>query len=320
VTRFGCFLASEEWGPDDLVRQAVMAQEAGFETIGISDHFHPWNDEQGQSPFVWGVIGAVSHAVDLPVSTHVTCPTVRIHPAIVAHAAATASLQLDGNFVLGVGSGEALNEQVLGDRWPLAAERLEMLEEAIEIMRALWTGEVVTHHGPHYTVEHARLYSAPESAIPVYISAFGPEATELAGRVGDGFVTTKPDKEAIKAFEEAGGQGKPKQASVKLCYGPDRDEAVKTAHRLWANTGLVGEMAQELRTPEHFMQASELVDPESIGSKLSCGPDLEEHRKTVQEYVDSGLDEIFIGQIGPLQKEFYRFAEKELLPSLRDTR
>jgi G6PDH family F420-dependent oxidoreductase len=317
VARFGCFLASEEWGPDDLVRQAVMAQEAGFETIGISDHFHPWNDEQGQSPFVWGVIGALSREVDLPVSTHVTCPTIRIHPAIVAHAAATASLQLGGNFVLGLGSGEALNEQVLGDRWPLAAERLEMLEEAIEVMRALWTGDVVTHHGRRYTVEHARLYSAPESAVPVYISAFGPEAADLAGRVGDGFVTTKPDKETIKKFEQAGGRGKPKQASVKLCYGPDRDEAVKTAHRLWANTGLSGELAQELRTPEHFMQASELVDPESIGSKLSCGPDLEEHRKTVQEYLDAGLDEVFIGQIGPWQREFYRFAESDLLPSLR---
>jgi G6PDH family F420-dependent oxidoreductase len=317
VTRFGCFLASEEWGPIDLVEQAVMAQEAGFESIGISDHFHPWNDEQGQSPFVWGVIGALSREVDLPVSTHVTCPTIRIHPAIVAHAAATASLQHGGDFVLGVGSGEALNEQVLGDRWPLAAERLEMLEEAIEVMRALWTGDVVTHHGRHFTVEHARLYSAPESAIPVYVSAFGPEAAELAGRVADGFVTTRPDKETIKIFEQAGGRGKSKQASVKLCYGPDRDEAVKTAHRLWATTGLPGEMGQDLRTPEHFMQASELVDEESIGSKLSCGPDLEEHQETILEYVDAGIDEIFIGQIGPLQKEFYRFAEHELLPSLR---
>jgi G6PDH family F420-dependent oxidoreductase len=310
-------LASEEWGPDDLIRQAVMAQEAGFESIGISDHFHPWNDEQGQSPFVWGVIGALSREVDLPVSTHVTCPTIRTHPVIVAHAAATASLQLGGHFVLGVGSGEALNEQVLGDRWPLAAERLEMLEEAIEVMRALWTGEVVTHHGRHYSVEHARLYSAPESTIPVYVSAFGPQAADLAGRIGDGFVTTSPDTETIKAFERAGGRGKPTQASVKLCYGPDRDQAVETAHRLWANTGLPGEMGQELRTPEHFMQASELVDEESIGSKLSCGPDLEEHQKAVQAYLGAGLDEIFIGQIGPLQEEFYRFAENDLLPALR---
>lgn len=295
-----------------------MAQEAGFETIGISDHFHPWNDQQGQSPFVWGVIGAMSREVDLPVSTHVTCPTIRLHPAIVAHAAATASLQLGGKFVLGVGSGEALNEQVHGDRWPLADERLEMLEEAIEVMRALWTGEVVTHHGRHYTVEHARLYSAPESAVPIYISAFGPAAAELAGRVADGFVSTKPDQDTMRQFEQAGGAGKPKQASVKLCYGPDRDEAVKTAHRLWANTGLSGELAQVLRTPEHFMQASELVDADRIGSQLSCGPALDEHRSTIQEYEDAGFDEIFIGQIGPLQKEFFRFAEEDLLPSLRD--
>ncbi|MBD0293304.1 MAG: TIGR03557 family F420-dependent LLM class oxidoreductase [Jiangellaceae bacterium] len=319
MTRFGCFLACEEWGPDDLVSQAVMAQDAGFDSIAISDHFHPWNDEQGQSPFVWGVIGALSREIDLPVSTHVTCPMIRIHPAIVAHAAATASLQLGGRFVLGVGSGEALNEQVLGDRWPLTAERLAMMEEAIEVMRALWSGEVVTHRGPHYTVEHARLYSAPESTIPVYISALGPQAAELAGQVGDGFVTTKPDSDTIRIFEEAGGRGKPKQASVKVCFGPDRDDAVKTAHRLWANTGLAGELAQELRTPEHFMQASELVDADRIGSKLSCGPDLEEHRRTVQQYVDAGMDEVFIGQVGPLQQQFFQFAKQELLPALRQS-
>lgn len=317
MVSFGYVLASEEWGPRDLVDLAVRAQDAGFESLGISDHFHPWNDEQGNSPFVWGVIGALSREVDIPISTHVTAPTVRMHPAVVAHAAATASLQCEGGFALGVGSGEALNEQVLGDRWPLADERLAMLEEAVDVMRDLWTGEVVTRHGAHYTVEHARLYSNPERPVPVYISALGPKAIALAGRIGDGYIGTAPDPDAIARFRAAGGEGKPAQAGMKMCYGPDRDAAVETALRLWSNTGLPGELSRVLRTPEHFMQAGSLVSPDRIASSISCGPELEHHRTAVRAYADAGYDEVLIAQVGPLQEEFFRFAANELLPALR---
>src|SRR4051812_17874753 len=166
--RFGYFLSCEEYGPQELVAQARAAEEAGFDALWISDHFHPWNDEQGQSPFVWLVIGALSQACSLPVTTAVTCPTVRTHPVIVAQAAATASVMLDGKFALGVGSGEALNEHILGTVWPTADVRLEMLEEAVEIIRALWTGEVVSHRGPHYTVDTARIYTRLEQPPPLY--------------------------------------------------------------------------------------------------------------------------------------------------------
>lgn len=318
MTTFGYNLACEEWGPADLVRNAVEAQEAGFESLGISDHFHPWTDEQGSSPFVWGVIGALSREVDIPISTHVTAPTVRVHPAIVAQAAATAALQCAGGFTLGVGTGEALNEQVLGDRWPLADERLAMLDEAVAVMRALWTGEVVTHRGPHYTVEHARLYTPPEQPVPVYVSGFGPDAIALAGRIGDGFVSTAPSVESVEQFRKAGGEGKPAQAGTKVCYGPDRAEAVATAHRLWPNSGLPGQLAQDLRTPEHIMQASSLVSREQIASKIPCGPDPVEHVEAVQEYVRAGFDEVLIAQVGPLQEDFFRFAAAELLPALRE--
>jgi G6PDH family F420-dependent oxidoreductase len=318
MPKFGYFLSSEEWGPAELVEQAVKAQSAGFESLAISDHFHPWNDEQGSSPFVWSVIGAISREVDLPVSTHVTCPTVRIHPAVVAQAAATVSLLCEGRFVLGVGSGEALNEQITGAHWPLADERLDMLEEAVEVMRALWTGDVVTHRGRRYTVEHARIYNKPEEQIPVYVSGFGPQAIELAGRIGDGYVTTTPSADSIAAFRAAGGEGKPTQAGAKVCYGPDRDDAVKTAHRLWPNHGLEGELAQVLRTPEHFEHATSTVTPEHIGSTLPCGPDLQIHVDGLSKYVDAGFDEIVISQIGPLQDEFFRFAQEEFLPALRD--
>jgi G6PDH family F420-dependent oxidoreductase len=314
---FGYVLSSEEWNPDDLVRQAVQAQEAGFELLGISDHFHPWNDEQGRSPFVWGVIGALSREVDIPIATHVTAPIMRMHLAIVAQAAATAALQCGGGFVLGVGSGEALNEQVLGDRWPLAGERLEMLEEAVVVMRQLWTGEDVVHRGRHYTVERARLYSHPREQVPVYVSGFGTRSVELAGRIGDGYVSTSPSPKAIEQFHAAGGAGKPTQVGMKLCYGPDRDAAIETAHRIWPNTGLPGQLAQDLRTPAHLEQAGSLVTADQISSAISCGPDLDQHLAAVREHVEAGFDEVLIAQIGPLQDEFFRFAAAELLPALR---
>src|SRR5436305_5086677 len=165
MTKIGYFLSCEQFGPDELVDQAKRAEAAGFEALWISDHFHPWNDEQGQSPFVWGVIGALSQVISLPVSTAVTCPTIRMHPAIIAHAAATAAVQLDGKFVLGVGSGEALNEHVLGDRWPSVGVRQEMLEEAVDVIRLLHRGEEISHHGVHYEVQEAQIYTRPEQPV-----------------------------------------------------------------------------------------------------------------------------------------------------------
>src|SRR3954464_9269920 len=184
--KIGYFLSCEEFGPHELVEQARRAQAAGFHALWISDHYHPWNDAQGHSPFVWSVIGAIAQATDLPVTTGVTCPTLRIHPAVIAQAAATSAVMLGGRFALGVGSGEALNEHILGDVWPEADERLEMLEEAIEVMRLLWQGGVQSHRGRHYRVSHARVYDLPEEPPPVLISGFGPSATKLAARVGDG--------------------------------------------------------------------------------------------------------------------------------------
>ena len=209
--KIGYFLSCEEWAPRDLIAQAVKAEQAGFEALWISDHYHPWNDQQGHSPFVWSVIGAIAQATDLPVTTAVTCPTIRIHPAIIAQAAATSAVMLDGRFSLGVGSGEALNEHILGDHWPEADERLEMLEEAVEVMRMLWEGGVHDHRGRHYRVEHARIYDLPELPPPVIVSGFGPKAIELAARIGDGFCTVGPDADAVSQFrrERTARQARP---------------------------------------------------------------------------------------------------------------
>lgn len=317
MTTYGYFLSSEEHRPDDLVRQAVLAEEAGFEALWISDHFHPWNDQQGQSPFVWSVIGAIANATSLPITTAVTCPTVRIHPAIIAQAAATSALLTGGRFQLGVGTGENLNEHILGDRWPPVDVRLDMLEEAIEVMRALWTGEQVSHHGAHYTVENARLYSVPDQPVPVYVSGFGPKAVSLAARVGEGYCGTSPEAELIAQYRDEGGSG-PAQAGVKVCWGPDREQCVKTAHRLWGPNMVPGESSQELPMPAHFEQAGALVTEDMVAEKFACGPDLQEHLGSLTEYQEAGYDEIFVSQIGPTSEGFFRFAAHELLPALRD--
>jgi G6PDH family F420-dependent oxidoreductase len=318
MTDFGYFLSCEEHGPAELVEQARMAEQAGFTSLWISDHYHPWNDNQGQSPFVWSVIGALSQAVSLPVQTAVTCPLIRMHPAVVAQAAATSAVQLDGRFRLGIGSGEALNEHILGDAWPEADVRLEMLEEAVQVMKALFTGKQISHRGKHYTVENARLYTVPDEPVPIDVSAFGPHAAEVAGRIGDGFITMAPDTTAIERFRRSGGGTKPVSAGLKVCWAADKDEAVRTAHHLWANEQLPGELAQLLPTPRHFEQASELVGPERIEANLACGDDPDAHVEAVKEYVDAGFDTVYVNQIGPDQQGFFDFYRTKVLPRLRD--
>jgi G6PDH family F420-dependent oxidoreductase len=309
--KIGYFLSSEEFSPGELVEQAKRAEQAGFHALWISDHFHPWNDEQGHSGFVWSVIGALAQATSLPVTTGVTCPTVRIHPAIIAQAAATSGLLHDGRFSLGVGSGEALNEHVLGDRWPEADVRLEMLEEAVEVIRTLWRGGQQSHHGRHYTVENARIYDLPEPPPPILVSGFGPKAIELAARIGDGFCTTSPDKDAIAGYRDAGGRG-PVHAGTKVCFMADEQEARRTAYRLWPNEALPGELAQVLPTPAHFEQACELVTPDMLVTPV--GPDLDAHAASLQEYADAGVDELFVQQIGPEQDAFFGEWAREILP------
>lgn len=315
MTTFGIFLAAEEHGPRTLVEQAQLAERAGFEKLSISDHFHPWMDAQGHSPFVWGPIGGIAATTKLEVTTGVTCPILRIHPAIVAQAAATASDMLEGRFRLGVGTGERLNEHILGQHWPPAGVRQDMLEEAIELMRALWSGELVTHHGEHFTTENARIYTTPPGEVPVLVSAFGPEAAMLAGRVGDGFVSTSPDSDTLDRFRTEGGTG-PAIATVKVCWAADEDEARKTAHRLWAHSGVPGASTVELAMPAHFEEAAEVVTPEMISEKIPCGPDPDVHLQHIRKFIEAGFDEVHLGQVGDDITGFLDFFTRELAPKL----
>ncbi len=316
--KVGYFLSSEEWGPRELISQAVKAKEAGFDGLWVSDHFHPWNDEQGHSPFVWSTIGAISQAAPgMKVTTAVTCPTVRIHPAIIAQAAATAAVMLDGQFCLGVGSGEALNEHILGDRWPEADERLEMLEEAVHVIRKLWEGGARDHRGTHYRVEHARIYDLPDQPPPIIVSGFGPKAVELAARIGDGYCTVGPDADSVKTFRERSQNGSLVQGGLKVCWSDDEARARQTVHRLWPNEALPGELAQILPTPEHFEQAAELVTEEMVAEDTPCGPDVDKHIEAIRAYEEAGFDELYVNQIGPEQDAFFAAYRDQVLPRLQ---
>ncbi|WP_129305730.1 LLM class F420-dependent oxidoreductase [Streptomyces sp. L2] len=316
MPEYGYFLSCEQFGPAELVEQARMAEQAGFQALWISDHYHPWNDAQGESAFVWSVIGALSEAVSLPVETAVTCPTVRMHPAMVAQAAATSAVMTEGRFRLGVGTGEALNEHILGDRWPPLNVRLEMLEESIQVMRRLFTGEEVTHHGTHYTVENARLYTVPDEPVPIDISGFGPKATSLAARVGDGYITMMPDEDMVTQYRKGGGGSKLVSGGTKVCYGHDREACVRKVHRLWYNELLPGEMGQVLPTPSHFEQLSELVTEEMVRENSVCGDDVDEHVAALKEFADAGFDRVYVNQIGEDQRGFFDFYRTKVLPQL----
>ena len=316
MTRYGYFLSCEEYRPADLINQARMAEEAGFDSLWISDHYHPWLDEQGQSGFVWSLIGAISQVTSLPVTTAVTCPLQRQHPAIVAQAAATSALLSGNRFTLGVGTGEALNEHVLGDRWPSAEERLEMLEEAVYVIRQLLSGSLITHAGRHYTVDTARLYSVPDQPPPIYMSGFGEKAVQVAARIADGYMSVQPNRDFVRIYREAGGGDRPAQGGLKVCWRQDEAQARKTMHRLWPTDVIPGEAAQLLPLPRHFGQVAELVSEDMVAAP--CGPDPDAHLAGVRAFTEAGFDEVYIGQVGGEAEGFFEFYAGQVLPRLRE--
>lgn len=318
MTLLGYTLSSEEFDAPTLVTQAERAERAGFAFASISDHFHPWIDAQGESPFVWGALGAISQRTErIELMTGVTCPTTRIHPALVAQAAATAASLLPGRFSLGVGSGENLNEHITGERWPGVVERQDRLEEAIEVIRELWTGKLKSHRGEHFTVENARIYSLPDEPLPLLVAVAGESSVELAARIGDGLIGTAPVAESVKQFRSEGGEGKPAYGQLHVCWAEGEEAAKKLALKQWPNGAISGSYFLELPLPAHFEEAAEALDTKDVGESIVCGPDPERHRAAIQEYVDAGYDHVYIHQVGPDQEGFFDFYEREVLPSFR---
>ena len=318
MIRFGYKLSSEEQGPRALVRLARAAEEMGFEFAALSDHYHPWVNAQGHSPFAWSVLGAIAEATsDLDVITGVTCPTMRTHPAIVAHAAATTAVLFEGRFAFGLGSGENLNEHVLGGAWPRTSVRIEMLEEAVEVMRKLWGGDLTSHRGRHYTVENARLFDLPDKPIPLLIAASGPKAIKSAGRIGDGFIGLAPNEEMVQAFRAAGGEGKPAYCEINVCYADDEERAKEIVYEYWPVAGVAGSLMAELPLPSHFEAAASMIDKEDAAANVACGPDPDVHIENIRKFVDAGYDHLWIHQIGPEQDAFLEFYASEVLPKVK---
>ncbi|MFC7203185.1 TIGR03557 family F420-dependent LLM class oxidoreductase [Haloferax namakaokahaiae] len=316
MVNVGYSLISEEHGPNTLVENAVRAEVAGFEYAMVSDHFHPWLDRQGESPFVWSTLGAIAQATDrLRVGTGVTCPTMRIHPALVAQAAATTAVMSDGRFFLGVGTGERLNEHVTGHRWPPHHVRVEMLQEAIHVIRELWGGEMMSHDGDYFCVENAQLHTVPEERPNVAVAASGTNTARWAGNVGDSLVSTAPDADVVDAFSRGRDDDRRRYGQATVCWAESESEGRRTIHEQWPNGGLPGELGQELATPTHFEQAVGLVTEEQATKHLPCGPDADAHIETIQSYVDAGFDHVNLHQVGPHQQEFLAFYEEEVLPS-----
>lgn len=319
MVELGYTLSSEEHPPTDLVDHAVRAEDVGFDFASISDHFHPWISAQGNAPFVWSTLGGVARATDdLDVGVGVTCPIIRVHPAILAQAVATVTSMFeesDQQFYFGVGTGENLNEHVLGDHWPTHAVRLDMLEEAVAVMRKLWTGEMVSHHGDHFTVENAKLFTTPEADPPVCVSAYGEKTAARAADFGEGFWSVGP-QDVVETYEDEGGEG-PKFSQLTVCYADSEDEAVETAHEHWPNSLLPGQLATELETHRLFEQATQLVEKEDVreADSILTDPDPETHVETIREFADAGYDHVYVHQIGPDQASLFEFYEDEVLPA-----
>jgi G6PDH family F420-dependent oxidoreductase len=320
MTQFGYTAMCEQTPVKQLVSDLVSAEQAGFDFSVMSDHYFPWIEEQGHSGYAWAVLGAAAQATQqLPLMTFVTCPTFRYHPAVVAQKAATMGILSSGRFTLGLGTGENLNEHVIGGGWPAPRIRLERLAEAVEIIRALFTGEEVSYRGRHFEVERAKLYDLPDKAPPIGVAVSGPSSVRLAAQKADCMISVEPEADLVHRFNESGGDFKPKYTQIPISYDEDEERARERARELWRWSAGSWQVMAELPDPSSFDAYSRHVREEDICQSVSCGPDMGQHVKAVKEYTDAGFTHIALVQIGAdTQHEFIGWAHEELLPALRE--
>jgi G6PDH family F420-dependent oxidoreductase len=313
----GYKLATEGHDPRELVELGVLAEQAGFDFVELSDHFHPWLEEQGHSPFTWAVLGSLAERTErIGLATGVTCPIIRYHPAVVAQAAATTALLSDGRFTLGIGAGERLNEHVVGTGWPAVTVRHRMLVEALEIIHLLFEGGYRSYDGRYLQLEDARLFDLPETPVPIAVAAGGPQAARLAADKGDGLFVTEPDPDLLATFREAGGTG-PAYAEVPLAYAASEDEAAQEAHRTsrWTLGGW--KVMAELPNPVNFDAASGTVTLDDVKQQFSCGPDLDRHVEQARPYAEAGYDRLVLMDVGPDPRAFLDAAGESLIERVR---
>ncbi|MFI7448275.1 TIGR03557 family F420-dependent LLM class oxidoreductase [Nonomuraea sp. NPDC049714] len=320
MPEFGYTLMCEQTPARRLVDFAAMAERAGFDYAVISDHFFPWIEEMGHSPYAWSVLGAAAHATErLPLMTYVTCPLMRYHPAVVAQKAATMGELTQGRFTLGLGAGENLNEHVIGEGWPSVDVRHRMLSEAVRIIRELFGGDYVTFQGEFYDVDSAKLYDLPDSPVPIGIAASGGASARLAAEYGDSLVINEPMPDVVERFRAAGGAGKPVYGQLPVSYDTDAEAAKERAHRLWRWSAVGGwKVMAELPGPVNFEAAAGTVRPDDVARSVPCGDDVDAVVEAARKYVEAGYTHLALVQIGADQQEpFFGWAQEKLLPALR---
>jgi G6PDH family F420-dependent oxidoreductase len=316
---FGYTLMTEQSSPKKLVSYAAHAEEAGFDFEVMSDHYFPWLDEMGHAGYAWAMLGAVSQVTtSVELMTYVTCPLMRYHPAVVAQKAATIGVLSDGRFTLGLGAGENLNEHVVGQGWPPANVRHEMMEEAVEIIHSLLAGGYVNHAGKHYRVDSAKLWDLPESKVPLALAVSGPQSIDVLAPFADALVAVEPKPDLIERWTKVNPAADRAIGQIPISWHTDRDVAVERAHSLFRWFGGGWKVNAELPGTAAFEAASQFVRPEDVAESIPCGDDVEVHVKAVRKFVDAGFTHVALVQVGREQDEFVDWAQQELLPALRD--
>ena len=326
MTKIGYACMLEQFHPTDLLDWAERAEAAGFDAgFQVSEHFHPWTPQQGQSAFAWSFLGALGQRTTLPLGTAVVCPGFRYHPAVIAHAAATLGAMYPGRFWLGLGAGEALNEHVIGGEWPEVGIRSAMMFEAVEVITKLFTGKVVKHDGEYFSLESARLYTRPEQPVPIYVACAGPLNAKRTGRYADGIITVGAADEKIAMLWERFREGAREtgkdpdamktQLQVHVSWAPTQEEAERNALTEWPNGGMPFPK-QDIRNPEDFANMAKLVRIEDFANRMVISADLDEHAAEIQRFVDMGFDEIYLHNVGRDQAAFIDAFGRDVLPRL----
>jgi coenzyme F420-dependent glucose-6-phosphate dehydrogenase len=329
MVQFGWKAGTEQYPPDELLDYVVAAEGAGFDAVDASDHFHPWA-EKGQACFVWSWLGAAAAQTKrITLGTGITCPILRYHPAVIAQAAATMAVLAPGRFYLGVGTGEALNEYSATGQWPGYKTRQEQLAEAIELIRALWSGEKVTHKGVHYQTRKAKLYTRPKEPIPLYISSMVPNSAAFAGKYGDGLITVGEEEETVREIfknfdsgaKEAGKDPRrmPRLAEIGVAFTDDEEKAIKSHKEFWAGTAIPAMFTEKLYTPEQSEKNGSVVGSDTVRESMCISADPEKHVKYAQKFIDMGFTHLFFHSAGPDQRNFIERYGRDVLPRLRKT-
>jgi G6PDH family F420-dependent oxidoreductase len=315
--KIGYKLTAEAFGPQELIRQALLAEQAGFDFVEMSDHYHPWLEAQGHSPFTWAVLPAIAAKTErIGLVTGVTCPSVRYHPAIIAQAAATLAIISDGRFTLGVGAGERLNEHVVGTGFPARRVRHQRFREALEIIRLLWQGGYRSYDGRHLQLEDARVFDLPDEPPVIAVAASGPESARIAADLGDGLFATEPDGDLVRAWQQLGGHG-PAYAEIPLAWAPDEESAVAAVLEKSAFALTGWKVMAELPNPVNFEAATASIGPEQVRQQFACGPDVKRHLQVAQKFADAGFDHLVTMNAGPDPDGFIDFFASELGVLLR---